>query len=350
MDERMIQARLERLPLMADMPLARYGITTAIALAATFVRLLADPVLPPGYPFLTFFPAVILSAFLFGRGLGVYAALVCGLLSWYLFIPPYGAFRLDRGVVLSLVFYAAVVTVDVALVHWMQVANARMVRERERNRLLAETRETLFRELQHRISNNIQMVAALLTLQKREVADPGAIAALDEAARRLGTIGRLHRQLHDPRGEPIGLGRYLDQICRDVIDGAGMRGVTLLVDVDEAMILQADAAIPVALIVAEAVANAIEHGFAGRERGTIRVTLAYGSAGADFSDTMPALVISDDGHGLPEGFSLAATQSLGLTIAATLARQIGVTFRLAPAPGGGTEAWLGLPAAAATGA
>jgi two-component system, sensor histidine kinase PdtaS len=58
-------------------------------------------------------------------------------------------------------FATASTTIDIALVHWLQRAKAGMVRERARSRPLAENRETLFRELQHCISNDLQLVAAL---------------------------------------------------------------------------------------------------------------------------------------------------------------------------------------------
>jgi two-component sensor histidine kinase len=65
---------------------------------------------------------------------------------------------------------------------------------------LADTRELLFRELQHRVSNNLQVAAGLLTMQKRQLTDVSEKTALDEAAGRLALIGRISRQLYDPSG------------------------------------------------------------------------------------------------------------------------------------------------------
>lgn len=330
---------LERLPLGREQPLLGYALSTLIVALATLLRVGAEQWMPLGYPYVGFFPAVILSCFLFGRGPGAYAGLLCGLIAWFRFIPPAYSVKFNASVATSLTFYALVVAVDVAIIHWMQRSTARLVAERERNRRLAENRETLFRELQHRVSNNIQMVASLLSLQRRETADPDAQAALDEAARRLGTIGRLHRQLHDPEGGLLGLAPFLDQICRDLVDAAARHDVTCTVDVDRTLVLDPDRAIPVALIVAEAVSNAIEHGFATRRGGTIRVALDRPTATG-----RATLLIADDGIGLPEGFAQEAGDSLGLNIAATLARQIGGEFRLARGPAGGTEARLVLPA------
>lgn len=326
---------LERLPLLPDRPLLGYGCAGLLSIVACLLRWLLDGWFPPGYPFLTFFPAVILSSFLFGRGPGTFAAVLCGFAAWGLFIPPDG-FAIGPGTPMALGFYTAVVAIDVALVHWMQSANRRLRAERERSRVLADRSALLFRELQHRISNNLQVVAALLSLQKRSITDRAAAAALDEASHRLGLIGRLHRQLHDPEGARIGLGAFLHGLCEDAIEASGRADVAWSLDADETIELEPDAAIPLALIMAEAIANSIEHGFGDGRAGRIVIRLAQ-------EDHHVLLTLRDDGAGLSEGFDPARAGSLGLRIATTLARQLGGGFTLSPAAGGGTVARLELP-------
>jgi two-component sensor histidine kinase len=315
------QKFLERLPLAADRPLLGYGAAAALAALCIFLRLEIEYLLPPGFPYVTLFPAVIFSAFLFGRGPGIFAAIICGIAAWYLFIPPTFAFKFDFRTIFSMLFYIMVVSINIVLVHWMQSANRRMVGERERTSMLAERSGLLFRELQHRVSNNLQVVAALLTLQKRDVTDPQARAALDEAARRLGLIGKIHRQLHDPNGSQIGMGTFLRQLCADLIDAGGKPGIVCWVEAEDLIQLDADAAIPVALIVAESVSNALEHGFSAQEDGRIIVRLQR------LEDSFE-LTIADNGAGLPEGFDIAKSTSLGLRIATTLARQLGGAFEM----------------------
>jgi two-component sensor histidine kinase len=77
-----------------------------------------------------------------------------------------------------------------------------------------------------------------------------------------------------------------------------------------------------ALIVAEAVANAIEHGFADRDVGQIVIRACRAHDG-----TLD-LRVMDDGIGLPEDFDLAKSDSLGLKLAQMLARQLGGSFRI----------------------
>jgi two-component system, sensor histidine kinase PdtaS len=327
---------IERLPLAAERPVLALCATNLLIAAALGLRWIADPYLPGGFPFVTFFPAVILASALFGARIGAYAGVVCGLLAWYFFVEPKQSFVLLPGTWLALAFYVLVVVTDVLIIHWMQRANAKLARERELSRALAETRELLFRELQHRVSNNLQVAAGLITLQKRRITDADARDALDEASRRLALIGRISRQLYDAGGAARRMREFLEPLCHDVIEASGRTGIRCNVMVDHEATLSPDAAIPLALIVAEAMANAIEHGFADRETGVIDIELTRDG------EQRVRIEVRDDGCGLPEGFDIEGAGSLGLSIARTLASQLSGRFELVG--GQGTTARLLLPA------
>ena len=104
-------------------------------------------------------------------------------------------------------------------------------------------------------------------------------------------------------------------------DAVGHPGIEIHVHSSEQILLRPAAAIPVALIVAEAVANAIEHGFAERDEGRIDVELAR-------NDGKVTVEVHDDGKGPPPDFDLASHGSLGLNIAGMLAEQLDGTFVL----------------------
>ena len=327
---------LERLPLERERPWLGYAGAAVLDVAALLLRE-AIPI-SEGYPFLTFFPATVGIAFLFGWRAGVFSVLLSAALAAYFLIAPVGSFGIGGQAALAVVFFAGTAAMMIFLIHWMQRAYARLEKERRLSAALAENRELLFRELQHRVSNNLQVVAALLALQKKGIADPDAQLALEEASRRLGLIGRIHRQLYEPSGARIGMAPFLRELAADVIDSAGRAEARLEVEADEAVDLRSDAAIPVALIVAEAIANAVEHGFAGRDAGTVRVTMARADGGG------AVVEVADNGVGLPAGFDPEATASLGLRIATMLARQLGGRFELSN--GEGAVARLTLPASA----
>lgn len=300
---------------------------------AFWARVAVDPVLPPGYPYLTFFPAVILSAFVGGLMPGIVAAAACGLLAWYHFIPPVDSFGLDGPNLLALGFYVLIVTVDLALIELMHGALDRLDKERARSAALADQQSLLFTELQHRVSNNLQLTGSLLHLQGMRLNDPEARRALAEASDRLALLGRIHRSLHDPLGAPVRFGRFLDDLCRDVIDASGAKAVDCTVEADDAP-LRTDHAIPIALIVTELISNALEHGFGGSGVGRIRVSLRQDGATLRLS-------VQDDGRGLPLDFTPDARQSLGLRIINALVTQL--DGRIEFATDGGTVARIVMP-------
>ncbi len=317
-------------------PFFRYGLALAVFLLALVVRLGLEGTLPQGFQFITFFPAVLLATFLAGVGPGVATAVLSGLAAWYFLLEPAGSFALDRPNALALAFYAAVAGVDIAIIHAMNTALERLGRERERSAALLETSETMFKELQHRVSNNLQLVSSLLRLQGSSVEDPGARRALEEASGRLALLGRLHRRLYDPAGAPAGFGEHLKELCREVLDASGARGVVCIVDAGAGVALPPERSISVALIALELVSNALEHAFAGREGGTITMDLRPGADGSFL------LTVEDDGAGLPRGFDPRTAGGLGLRLVGALARQIGGTFEMSG--GRGTVCRLSFPA------
>ena len=326
---------VERLPLVLPKPYYAYLLSALFCGVALGLRLMAQNFLPIGYPFVSFFPAVILSSFLFGIRPGIFAAVLCGLLSWYFFIPsqPDGAF--DGGVVLALIFYGIVVGIDILLISYMQRANFNLAVEREKSRALAENRELLFHELQHRVSNNLQVVAAMLSLQRRHVDHELAGRALDDAANRLAMIGRISRALYDPSEEGQDIYAFLTKLTKDVVEASGREDIKVSVVAPPGLTLESRVAVPLALIVAEAVSNAIEHGLPHRG-GSITVTLE------DSSGTL-SLRIADDGKGLAPNFELEKGNSIGLRIASALAGQLSGEFALQPRPEGGAIVRLDLP-------
>ena len=289
---------------------------------AFLLRYVLDDVLPPGFPFLTFFPAVILTTFIGGLGPGVAVVIASTFTSWFFFIPPFGGFGLDGPAALALGFFVVIAAVDVAIIHLMFKWLQELDKEREFSRQLAVSRDLMFQEMQHRISNNLSVVSALLRLQQKAVRDEAATKALEDAATRLGLISKIHRKLHDPEGQQLPFAAFLEDLCRDVLEAtAAGNEIDCTVDGDE-LYLSSDRAVPVALIVAELVSNSLEHGFRDRNSGSIKVDVRKQS------DGQVVLTIRDDGRGLPAGFDLDRIRSLGLLVARQLSEQIGATFSM----------------------
>lgn len=302
-------------------PVQGYALAVAACAAAIGIRLAAAPLLPPGFPFLTFFPAVILVAFVAGPGPATLCALLSGLAAALLFMPAGPAGPASPAGMVALGMFASVAAIDIILIHMTTRAGNRLRAERERAARLYEEQRLLFQELQHRVANNMAFVASILSMQKRRVAsDPGsAMVAFDDAIERIHAIARVHRRLYDPAAASLSAQDYLEQLARDSLTLMNAGEVRLEVSAPE---LQLDLTrlVALSLIVTELLTNAVKHGLAGRSDGLIRIGIA--PAGPD----LLALTVADDGPGLPPGFDPRAARGLGARIVQGLAAQLGGTI------------------------
>ncbi|MGE5478785.1 MAG: sensor histidine kinase [Bacteroidales bacterium] len=305
------------LSLLSPHPVLGYGLGLALFAGALGLRLALAEWLPPGFPYLTFFPAVIITAFVAGSGPGILTAFLGGVAAWWFFIPPTHTLALHPGSALALAFYAVIVAVDIALIHVMNAALRRLDDERQRSARLGHQAQVMFSELQHRVSNNLQLISSLLQIQAAKTMDCDALKALEEAGSRIATLGRLHRLLHNPAEQAVDMGAFLRTLCRDVIDAAGAEQVEWTVTAQPVGIAT-DHLVPTALIVTELLSNALEHAFPDGRRGRIEVALHPLGEGGGFR-----LAVRDNGAGLPASFRLEDQTSLGLQIARSLAGQIG---------------------------
>ncbi|RZJ44902.1 MAG: DUF4118 domain-containing protein [Brevundimonas sp.] len=280
---------------------------------------------PPGFPYLTFFPAVVLVAFYAGVRPAILTAALSGLSAWWFWIGPKG-FDLGVATLVAIGFYVFVVAVDIFFIVGMDGASRRLAREVERNAALAHSRDILLKEVQHRVSNNIQVVSALLSVEARGATDPSARKALANASARTALIARIQRSLADADQQATAFETLANAIAVDALKAAAREDVTLELSGD-GVVLSAEEATPVVLIMLECVNNALEHAFPDRS-GHISISLSD-------DGTRRSLLVTDDGVGVPEEPSDAA-ESLGLKIIHALSRQLNGTWSLVPARPGST--------------
>ncbi|MFN3667672.1 MAG: sensor histidine kinase [Brevundimonas sp.] len=299
--------------------MAAYGLAVAGWLVAFLVRLGLDHQFPPGFPYLTFFPAVVVVTYLAGLRAGLLTSVLSGLTAWWFFIGPPG-FELNHATAVALIFYAFVVAVDIFFIEGMHRERRRAEVEVERSRELAESRDLLSREIQHRVSNNLQVVSAMLALQAQHTTDPDARRGLQEARGRTALIAKVQRGLHDDNGKALPFAVFARELLADALDAAGRTDVMLTVTGGESPLPQ-DQSTPVSLVMLECVNNVLEHGLPGRG-GAVVVDLS-----TDGPDRV--LTVTDDGIGLPAEFEAGRSSSLGLRIVHSMARQLGGRFEIA---------------------
>lgn len=294
-----------------------YQITFAcLAILVSFaLRYLLDSTLPPGFPYLTFFPAVILTGYFAGTRAGAAVAVSCGIAAWYFFLTPVHSFELNPSSVVALVFYLFIVSTELVLIHAMRYALATLEVEKQRSDTLAQANKTMFHELQHRVSNNLQVVASLLKMQRRNVTDESARAALEVASARLQVVASIQRQLHNPKRQTTDMGQLMRDVLPEVVSSSALSDrITLDFDV-EPVIVTGDQATPLALIIVELVSNAVEH--AARDVGLTHLHLTMRSRGSEAT-----IIVQDDGKGLPPDFAPEKSRSLGLRVALQFTEQL----------------------------
>lgn len=290
------------------------GAAFALALGLRFAL---DPYLPPGFPFLTFFPIIVMTHFILNTRAAVVLATLSGVAALYFFIDPRRTFELNSASGLALLFYLIIVGTNLALLHVLKLALATLAGEKRKSEELATARTLMFHELQHRVSNNLQVISSLLKLQQRAVKDPAASAALELASARVNSVARIQRSLHDPQRQQVDFSQFLHDMVEEVLHASGAQDrVSCQIDADPVKITS-DQSVPLALICTECLSNAIEHGLTEGGHMTIDITLKRSE------DGWAVLMVRDDGEGLPEGYDMTASPSLGLQIARQFAAQLG---------------------------
>jgi PAS domain S-box-containing protein len=159
---------------------------------------------------------------------------------------------------------------------------------------LIHEKDTLLRELQHRVKNNLQMITALIRLEGRALPDQAIATSFDRLAGRIEALALLYRSLSEASGEEsVDLGTYLSEVASAVMRAHAVEGIRLDLKVDSWPV-QLDVAMPAGLVVNELLTNSLKHAFKGRDGGTISLHCIVGASGC-------RVTVADDGVGLPPG-------------------------------------------------
>jgi two-component system, sensor histidine kinase PdtaS len=173
----------------------------------------------------------------------------------------------------------------------------------------AETASTLLQEMHHRVRNNLQTVAALLSLQLRQVEDTDAARHLQDAVGRVQAIASVHDLVSDASRLS---GATIDSIARLVADELRVTLIRPTLHVDFT-IEPSDIVVPprqatvLALLFNELISNAVTHGFVDRGSGTAAVRARR--EGGEIT-----IEVENDGQRVPSGFDASASSGIGLRI------------------------------------
>jgi len=212
-----------------------------------------------------------------------------------------------------------------------------MVRSELAARALLREKESLVKEIHHRVKNNLQVISSLLNLQARTLSDPDTRAAFEASQNRVQSIALVHEKLYRSENlSHIDFGEHIVTLVDSLFStyDATERGISREYELTGPP-LAIDLAIPCGLIVNELVSNCLKHAFHECASGSIRITFRRLEA------RRIELTIADDGVGLPAELDPSATDSLGLDLVFTFADQIAA--KVAIEHGSGTKFSFNFP-------
>lgn len=189
-------------------------------------------------------------------------------------------------------------------------------------------KDVLFRELNHRVKNNLQVVSSLLRLHATRSTNARSADGIQSCLSRIQAMGAVHELLYRKDAlKHLDFGDYLKLLCARLAEASAEQDRVRLTVEAEAVEIDINKAVPLALFVNELISNAFNHAFPGGRNGTIVVRLRR--HGPRYT-----LTISDDGVGFDA--SKARPGSLGLTLARGWASQVDGTLRQSQSAAGTT--------------
>lgn len=183
-----------------------------------------------------------------------------------------------------------------------------------------EQKNMLLKEVHHRVKNNLQTVSSLLSIQSRGVDDENTKKLLKNSQRRVLTMAMIHEMLYkkDEHVEHVPLAPYLQELSESLIASSNAKNtldIDLELDIPD-INLKVDTIISLGLIVNEIITNSIKYAFTPEEKAVIYLKLEQND---QFSYQ---LAIGDNGVGFSKEKSDKPSNSMGLKLIDSLARQI----------------------------
>ena len=211
-------------------------------------------------------------------------------------------------------------------------------RRHAEERLLAslQEKETLIREIHHRVKNNLQIISGLLDMTRMRTSNSTTNSILTDMMMKIKTMAQIHTRLYESKQfDRINMGGQIRDQVVDLSNIYSRSGADIQNEIEaDEIYLPVDQAIPCALIVNEILSNAFKHAFKGKTQGMLEVS-------AKQVDDRIRIVVRDDGAGIPRNVDVDRTTSLGLKLIRSLAQQLNGTVTIVSTQG--TEVTVEFP-------
>lgn len=188
--------------------------------------------------------------------------------------------------------------------------------------LLSE-RDWLLKEVHHRVKNNLQIVISLLNSQASYLKDPAMLGVLKESQNRMRSISLIHQKLYQGDNlSGIDIHSYIHDLSDHLQYSFNTQDkIKFSLDV-ETINMDVSQAVPIGLILNEAITNSIKYAFNGMDKGEVSIKLRI------TGENHMHLSIADNGIGLPADLDIGQLNSLGMKLMKGLSRQIGAQLEL----------------------
>jgi two-component sensor histidine kinase/tetratricopeptide (TPR) repeat protein len=211
--------------------------------------------------------------------------------------------------------------------HLSQLLTEKETMLSEQQLLLAE-KERLLKEIHHRVKNNLQIVMSLLNSQAASLEDKAALSAIQESQHRVQAMALIHQKLYQAEGVArIPMQAYIEEVVAYLQDSymfsSPIRFSLQIEDIE----LDVTQAVPLGLIINEALTNALKYAFPNERNGSVYLSLKRQAA------YIYQLFIADDGVGLPVDFDPSRSRSLGMTLMHGFSAQLGGGLSITSPPG-----------------
>jgi light-regulated signal transduction histidine kinase (bacteriophytochrome) len=198
-------------------------------------------------------------------------------------------------------------------------------------RQLLLEKETLLKEVHHRVKNNLQVVGSLLSLQIGIEGESPAAQSLRDAYGRIHSMSLVHKQIYESETlADLDFGAYIQHLSEQIFQSYCTDSSRIKMKIKtEPMLLMIDEAIPCGLILNELISNALKHAFRDGRNGLLEISFR------NRENRYAELIVRDNGAGLPAGFQLESATSMGMEVVKALISQLGA--RLTISQEGGTQ-------------
>ncbi|GLU55224.1 hypothetical protein Dfri01_46850 [Dyadobacter frigoris] len=183
---------------------------------------------------------------------------------------------------------------------------------------LIDEKEWLLKEVHHRVKNNLQIIVSLLNTQSVYLKDETAVNAILESRHRVQAMSMLHQRIYQSDNmSGISMSPYIHELVGYLVDSFNT-GLSVIFNISiDDIDLDLNKAVPIGLILNEAVTNALKYAFPNKMEGIVHVILARQP------DNYLLLQIQDNGIGLPEEFNFEEIKSFGIKLIKGLSEDLG---------------------------